>query len=277
MTGEIGEFLRTRRARLSPEDVGLGGGTGRRRVPGLRREELARLAAVSPDYLVRLEQGRATGVSDGVLDAVGRALGLSPAEQEHLVRLARPDEVRRGRPHPPQEVGPGVRRLIDALVDLPAYVTGRRTELLLWNAAAAAVYGFSPHGAGSVVARRLFLDPDVRSRYRNWPALAASVVSRLRLEWGEFPDDPQLRDLVAELTERDAYFRRLWTGQHLAPRPSGVLLLDHPVAGDLVLSYQVVTFPQSPGLAAVINAPVAGTATADRLRALVRAQAPPES
>lgn len=273
---EIGQFLRARRARLTPEAAGLGAGAGRRRVPGLRREELARLAGVSTDYYVRLEQGRAPRVSDSVLGAIGRALQLSAAEQVHLVRPARPDDVRRVQAEQPGEVGVHVERLLAAMVDLPMYLVGRRTEVVGWNAAAAAVYGFSTDRPRPEVARRLFLDPSARSHYRNWPALAASTVSHLRLELGEFPDDPLLRSLIAELTEQDEYFARLWTTQYLEPRSNGILLLDHPVADELALFHQAVTFPQSPGLTAVINTPRAGTATAGRLRELFRLPPPVE-
>ena len=142
-------------------------------MPGLRREELARLAGVSPDYCVRLEQGRATGVSDEVLRAIGRALRLSGLEQAHLARLAR--EPRGGGPRPVDVVDGDVRRLLDAMVGLPVHVIGRRTDVIAWDAAADAVFRYGDRSAPPDIARRLFTDPDSRVRYPNWAELAAPL------------------------------------------------------------------------------------------------------
>ncbi len=266
---EIGRFLRARRARLTPAELGLAVPAGRRRVPGLRREELARLAGVSPDYYVRLEQGRATGVSDEVLRAIGRALRLNGLEQAHLARLAR--EPRGGGPRPVDVVDGDVRRLLDAITGLPVHVLGRRTDVIAWNAAADAVFEFGGRSTPPNVARRLFTDPESRVRYPNWAELAAPVITGLRLERGEFPDDTELAELVAELVEADADFRRLWTGQHIAPNPSGTVLVRHPVAGDLSFDYQLLVFPQSPTQTAFVAVPTGGTAAA--LRDLLDARA----
>jgi transcriptional regulator with XRE-family HTH domain len=259
---EIGRFLRARRARLTPAELGLAVPAGRRRVPGLRREELARLAGVSPDYYVRLEQGRATGVSDEVLRAIGRALRLNGLEQAHLARLAR--EPRGGGPRPDDVVDGDVRRLLDAMTGLPAHVIGRRTDVIAWNAAADAVFQYGDRSTPPNIARRLFTDPDSRVRYPNWAELAAPVVTRLQLERGEFPDDTELAELVTELVDADADFRRLWTGQHIAPNPSGTMLVRHPVAGDLSFDYQLLAFPQSPAQTAFVAVPTGRTAAALR-------------
>ncbi len=266
---EIGRFLRARRARLTPAELGLAVPAGQRRVPGLRREELARLAGVSPDYYVRLEQGRATGVSDEVLRAIGRALRLNGLEQAHLARLAR--EPRGGGPRPVDVVDGDVRRLLDAITGLPVHVLGRRTDVIAWNAAADAVFEFGGRSTPPNVARRLFTDPESRVRYPNWAELAAPVITGLRLERGEFPDDTELAELVAELVEADADFRRLWTGQHIAANPSGTMLVRHPVAGDLSFDYQLLVFPQSPTQTAFVAVPTGGTAAA--LRDLLDARA----
>ncbi|MFD0201309.1 MmyB family transcriptional regulator [Saccharothrix carnea] len=138
MNHDLGEFLRSRRARVRPDDVGLPGG-GRRRVPGLRREELALLAGVSVDYYMRLEQGRTPAVSDSVLDAVARVLRLDETERAHLRNLVRPAPAKRPAP---QRVRPGLRRLVDMMDDVPAFVMGRRTDILAWNPLAGALYGF---------------------------------------------------------------------------------------------------------------------------------------
>ncbi|MEU3878174.1 helix-turn-helix transcriptional regulator, partial [Streptomyces sp. NPDC029704] len=181
---ELGEFLRSRRARLRPEELGLPDYGGQRRVPGLRREELARLAGVSVDHYVRLEQGRTLHFSEAVLDAVARALRLSAVEREHLYRLARPwsEADRADGPPPSQQVRPGLRRLLESASDVPAYVVGRNTDVLAWNRLAAALitdFGALPPRQRNL-ARLVFLDEGMRSLYADWRGKASDVAAYLR-------------------------------------------------------------------------------------------------
>jgi transcriptional regulator with XRE-family HTH domain len=207
---DLSEFLRTRRARIKPGDVGLST-FGRRRVPGLRREELAALAGVSVDYYVRLEQGRDVHPSTGVLDAIARALQLDEAEREHLHRLARRRPARPRKPSP-ERVRPGVRQVLDALSDAPAFVLGRRMDVLAWNALAAALicdFGRLEPADRNMV-RLTFLDESARELYPDFDRVAFETVGYLRLAAGRYPDDPLLAALVGELAVKSETFRKLW-------------------------------------------------------------------
>jgi transcriptional regulator with XRE-family HTH domain len=244
MENTLGEFLRSRRARIQPEDVGLRS-YGRRRVPGLRREEVAQLAGVSADYYVRLEQGRGASVSDAVLDAVARVLGLDEVERAHLRLLARPPHD--GAAEVEAAVRPGVRLLLDRMTDVPAFVLGRRMDVLAWNALADAVNRFSalPPSECSVL-RQVFLDPRSREFYREWPAVAEETVGYLRLDAGRHPEDPKLAELVDELSERSPEFRRLWDGHQVRRKGWGRKLLLHALVGELDLGYETLALPGDP-------------------------------
>lgn len=198
---DLREFLRSRRARVEPSDVGLPAGDRLRRVPGLRREEVAQLAGVSVDYYVRLEQGRDLNVSQAVLDAVARVLRLTDDEHAHLSDLAQPSSRRRRTPAPrPQRVRPEVRALVNAF-STPAFVLGRRLDFLATNAMARALLfdvDAAPPRARNH-ARWVFLDPVARERYVNWEAIARDNVATLRMDAGRHPDDPELAALVGEL------------------------------------------------------------------------------
>src|SRR3954447_3494742 len=190
---ELGDFLRTRRARLQPQDVGLPD-HGRRRVPGLRREELAQLAGVSVDYYVRLEQGRDIHPSDQVLDAIANALRLNEDERTHLNALVRPRP--RARRRRPERVRPTLQRLLDR-IDVPAMIIGRRMDVLAFNPLAGALTaGFRERN----MLRHVFLDESARDLYPEWDAVAAETVGFLRLAAGADPDDAQLIELVGELS-----------------------------------------------------------------------------
>lgn len=185
---ELGEFLRSRRARLKPDEVGLPMYGERRRVPGLRREELAQLAGLSVDYYVRFEQGRSDNVSDAIIDAVASALRLDRAERAHLHNLAR--GVRAStHTEPAQEVRPGLLRLLDAIKDTPAYIVGRRTDILAWNPLFARLT--VDLDALSAEERNkawlVFRNEDVRSRYVSWESKARDVVAYLRMDLGRHP------------------------------------------------------------------------------------------
>ncbi|MEU4807329.1 helix-turn-helix transcriptional regulator [Actinosynnema sp. NPDC023587] len=265
MNHDLGEFLRTRRARVRPDDVGLPGG-GRRRVPGLRREELALLAGVSVDYYMRLEQGRTPAVSDAVLDAVARVLRLDDTERAHLRNLVRPARPRKA---VPQRVRPGLRRLLDLMEDVPALVLGRRTDLLAWNALAGALggyEGFAPTMLNS--ARHVFLDPAARRFYRDWPTVAADTVAVLRLDAGQHPDDARLAALVGELSVKDETFRTLWAQHAVLEKTHGTKLMRHDVVGDLDLDYEVLLFPGEPDLQLVVYTAEEDSPTEERLRLL---------
>ncbi|MFI9752528.1 helix-turn-helix transcriptional regulator [Streptomyces collinus] len=274
MDGELGDFLRSRRARIRPEEVGLPS-YGRRRVPGLRREEVAQLAGVSVDYYVRLEQGRGPGdpgrtksggVSDAVLDAIARVLRLDEAEHAYLRAVARPRR-QDGPGAAASRVRPGVRLLLDGMDRNPAYVLDHRMEVLAWNALADAVLNFSGPGDLSLP-RRTFLDPASRELYPDWPAIAAQTVAHLRLQAGHHPGDPVTGELVAGLTRASEEFRCLWADHLVKPCDHGVKLLRHPVAGLLTLPYETLTIPAAPDQTIVAYTPEPGSETAERLALL---------
>ncbi|BCM67361.1 MULTISPECIES: helix-turn-helix transcriptional regulator [Streptomyces] len=264
---EVGDFLRSRRARIRPEEVGLPA-HGRRRVPGLRREEVAQLAGVSVDYYVRLEQGRGTRVSDAVLDAVARVLRLDDTEHAYLRTVARPRRQRRT-PAAAPRVRPGVRLLLDGMERNPAFVLGRRMDVLAWNALGDAVNGFSRMTpAERNVPRQVFLDPAARDRHPEWAAVAAQTVAHLRLNAGRYADDAGLCALVGELSLKSEDFRRLWADHEVRECAYGVKKVRHPVAGLLTLPYETLTVPADPDQTIVVYTPEPGSETAERLALL---------
>lgn len=243
-SGELAEFLRTCRARVNPEEVGLGPESTRRRVPGLRREELARLAGVSVDYYTRLEQGRSRSASAEVLDALATALRLNEAERQHLVDLARPEPARRKHRARPQRVDPDTLRLIEMLDQMcsPAFVLGRRLDVLAHNRICGALmtdFRLLP-AAERNIARFVFFDPHARELYQDWEAIAADTVAMLRLDAGRYPDDPQLSALIGELSIRSEEFRRWWSDHKVQRRTTGTKGYHHPVVGDVVVRYQAL-------------------------------------
>ncbi|MEU1463994.1 helix-turn-helix transcriptional regulator [Streptomyces sp. NPDC005727] len=237
---ELSEFLRSRRARLKPEDVGLPEFGRRRRVPGLRREELAQLAGVSAAYYTRLEQGNGRNVSAEVLDSIARALRLTDAEHAHLTHLAKPTAHKKKPAARQQQVRAALRQLLDSMEGVPAYVVGRRTEVLAWNRMAAAVFGdwseLAP--AERNWARMVFLRPDYRDLFIDWEQKAIDIVCALRMDAGCYPDDPRLSALVGELSVKSAEFRRLWATHDVKEKGYGVKRLRHPLVGDLSLSFE---------------------------------------
>jgi transcriptional regulator with XRE-family HTH domain len=240
---ELGEFLQSRRGRLQPEDVGLPAG-GRRRVPGLRRSELAQLAGVSVDYYVRLEQGRAGHPSEGVLEAIAQALSLSDAERAHVYDLARPARPRR-RESRPERVRPEVKRLLDLLHGVPAAVFGRRMDVLAWNALFAALTvdwsTLPPEHRNS--ARHFFLDEGSRRLYADWDDAGRDTAANLRMAAGRHPDDPELASLVGELSMKSAEFRRWWARHDVKEKTHGTKRLRHPIVGELTVSYETLALP----------------------------------
>lgn len=274
MDGDLGDFLRSRRARIRPEDVGLNS-YGRRRVPGLRREEVAQLAGVSVDYYIRLEQGRGPSVSDAVLDAIARVLRLDGTEHTYLRTVARPG-TRKAVSPAAQRVRPGLRLLLDTLDPAPAFVLGRRMDVLAWNALGDAVVGFSRMAAAERnMPRQTFLEPAARELYPDWPAVAAETVAYLRLDAGLHPDDKQLASLVGELSMKSEDFRRLWADHQVQAKTYGVKRIDHPAVGGLTLPYETLGVPGDPDQSLVVYTPEPGSETAERIALLAsRAAAP---
>jgi transcriptional regulator with XRE-family HTH domain len=273
--GELGQFLKSRRALVRPEDVGLQA-YGRRRVPGLRREELAQLAGVSVDYYVRLEQGRAGHPSEGVLDAIARALRLDDTERIHLFDLTRP--VRRRRASPTERVRPEVRRLLDALPGLPAMVIGRRMDVLAWNQLAAALivdWGTLPREHRNS-ARHFFLDEGARDLYVDWEESARATVGWLRLAAGRHPDDAGLAELIGELSMRSEDFRRLWPRHDVREKTHGTKRLQHPIVGPLTLDYESLSLSGDGDQTLVLYTAEPGSESETALR-LLGSVAEPES
>ena len=240
----LGAFLRARRARVAPEHVGLAGGR-RRRVRGLRREELAQLAGISVDYYVRLEQGRATQPSPEVLDALARALGLDAAERRHLATLV---EARRGAA-PSARVSPLLRRIVAAVGDFPAVVTNHRLDVVAWNSLGGELFGglSDPARRDRNNARYLFLDPASRDLHPDWEDRAAEAVGQLRVAAGRYPDDRVLAALITDLSARSPEFRRVWSSGEVVMCGAGRKRLRHPEAGVLTLDYETLHVPSTAG------------------------------
>lgn len=240
---ELSQFLRSRRARIQPDAAGLET-FGRRRVPGLRREELAQLAGVSVDYYVRVEQGRQLNASDQVLQAIARALRLDSTERAHFLDLARPKPAHIGEQH----VRPGVRLLLDGLTG-PAFLLGPRLEVLASNRMARALIcdfdALRPRERNH--ARWVFLAPAARDLYVDWPRVASDNVAILRLAAGRFPGDDALASLIGELTVKAPDFARLWAAHDLLQMSHGTKAFRHPVVGELVVNYEALTLPDEPG------------------------------
>ncbi|MES4908025.1 MULTISPECIES: helix-turn-helix transcriptional regulator [unclassified Streptomyces] len=281
---ELSEFLRTRRARLRPEDAGVNATTpGPRRVPGLRREELAHLAGVSTDYYTRLEQGRHLNVSEAVLDAVARALQLNDTERAYLFELAKPKPRRaqRRRPLRPQRVRPGVYRMLQMLEGVsPAFVLGRGGDVLASNRLARALimdFDALPYRERNMT-RFMFLDPAARELYREWDKYASETVASLRLQTSRYADDPGLTELVGELTIKSPEFRTWWADHNVREKTHGVKLYHHPVVGDMTLAYENVTFPGDDDQAMCVYTVEPGSPSEAALQLLANwtATAPPD-
>lgn len=242
----LGVFLRARREQITPEQVGLPD-HGRRRVPGLRREELAMLAGVSVDYYVRLEQGRNDHPSPQVLDALARVLQLGDDEARYLRDLAMPPPPRQRRPaaRKAERVSPTLERLLLALPTNPAFVLGRYMDVLAVNPIMLALN--PAHTAGNNVVRSVFLDPASRDCYPDWEGVAADTAASLRASMGVDTDDPYLQQLVGELSIASDDFRRLWARHDVRPKTGGVKRMVHPIVGEFEVPYETLAVTSSPG------------------------------
>ncbi|MFJ9946272.1 helix-turn-helix domain-containing protein [Kitasatospora sp. NPDC091207] len=282
---ELSEFLRTRRARLRPQDVGLTAYGTRRRVPGLRREELAQLAGVSITYYTRLEQGQSRNVSDEVLDAIARALRLDGDEHAHLRNLARPDRAGlAGRPARPakgraaegfERTRPAVRQLIGAMADVPAVAVGRRNEVLAWNPLGHALLAGHLDPAAPDrpadrpnLSRLLFLDPRTRELYPHWETEARAQVAFLRLTAGRHQEDRQLAELIGELSMKSAEFAALWSGHPVHDCLFGSKEFRHPVVGGLTLDFEALPLPEASGHRMLLFSAAPGSSSEAGLRLL---------
>ncbi|GGO83053.1 helix-turn-helix transcriptional regulator [Nonomuraea cavernae] len=271
---ELGEFLRSRRDRLTPEDAGVRS-YGRRRVPGLRREELARLAGVSVTYLTRLEQGQSQNASDAVIDALARALRLDADERAHLFALAHPAPVKRPRPPKPESAKPGAEQLLHAMGDVPAVLLGRFNDVLAWNRAGHLLLaGHLDFTAPARPAdrpnqlRMLFLDPHTRDLYLDWAAEAALAVASLRYVAAQFAGDRRLAELVGELSLNSPEFASLWAGHAVKLCTSGSKRFRHPEIGALTLDYEVLHLPEGNGQRILTHAAKPGSTSYAALRLL---------
>ncbi|MEU4657837.1 helix-turn-helix domain-containing protein [Streptomyces sp. NPDC023723] len=265
---ELGAFLKARRTELSPAEAGLPDSAGRRRVKGLRREEVALLASISPDYYTRLEQGRRQA-SEPVLDTLACVLRLDDGERAYMFELSGRDAARPRRRNT-QKVQPQLQRLLDDLPTTPAVVLGRRTDILAWNAMAAGLFtDFAriPEGKRNFV-RLVFREPAVRALYPDWEWVAQMTLAQLRMEAARDPKDPQLAELVGELSLQDPDFRRWWGAHRVATQGSGTKTLHHPVVGPLTLDWSFLTSTDDPDQQLITLTAEPGTPSHDRLRIL---------
>jgi len=268
---EVREFLSTRRDRLTPDQAGLPAYGGNRRVPGLRREEVALLSGVSVDYYTRLERGDLSGTSDSVLDALARALQLDEAETAHLFDLARTANASPTARKPrkrAEELRPSIQRLLDAITDAPAMIRNNYFDYVGSNRLGRALYApvFAEPAPNS--ARFAFLNPAAPDFYVDWEKNTQELVATMRGEAGRNPYDKRLTDLVGELSTRSERFRTLWAAHNVRYHRTGVKRLRHPIVGDLELTYEAFELPADPGLTLSTYTAEPGSPSADALRVL---------
>ena len=281
---EVREFLATRRAKITPEQAGVPLYGTRRRVPGLRREEVAQLAGLSTDYYTRLEKGNLRSASASVLDAISRALQLDEAERAHLQDLARTarDGARPVRRRiPAKQVRPSLQHLLDAISGAAATIVNGRLDVLASNTLARGLQAdvFDTPAQPPNLARYCFLDPRSYDFYDSWPAIADVTVAILRTEAGRDPHDRALTDLVGELATRSEEFRTRWARHDVRLHQQGTKLFHHALVGDITLNYNTVPLPADPGLSLTAYTAEPATPNAEKLALLASwgATAPAEA
>jgi transcriptional regulator with XRE-family HTH domain len=271
---EVREFLTTRRAKLTPDQAGVPLYGQRRRVPGLRREEVAQLAGVSTDYYTRLEKGNLRGASDSVLDAICRALQLDDAERAHLLDLARAARAgaareprRRTRP---QQVRPSLQHLLDAMTAAAAFIRNGRLDILAINPLGRAFYTplYEVSARPVNLARYCFLDPSAEDFYPDWADAADTTVALLRTEAGRDPYNRALTDLVGELATRSDAFRTRWAAHDVRLHHTGTKRFRHPLVGDLSVGFNATELPADLGLTLTVYTAEPGSESAEKLALL---------
>lgn len=280
--GPLGEFLQARRAHTRPEEIGVHDFGVRRRVLGLRRDEVAQLAGVSVSYYTRLEQGISRGASPKVLDAIARAMRLDTHEHEHLVRLAEATRrAPRARRPQPERVRTETRDLMRALDGVPALVLGRRTDVLAWNHLGHALLAghVDPAAVDDVgnrpnMSRMMFLDKHNRELYSDWRRKARAVVGNLRIAVGRHPEDPDLAALIGELTMKSPEFVAMWGDHRITPCDAAAYELHHPVIGAVTVTQQTLAIARSPEQSLIVVTTVAGSPSEQAL-ALLRSLGAP--
>lgn len=276
---EIRDFLVSRRARITPEEAGLGAYGRNRRVAGLRREEVATLAGISVEYYTRLERGSASGVSAEVLEAIVRALRLDDAERAHLFDLVRTASTRHApRRQPPRDrVRPVVQRIIDSMADIPAYVRNGRLDILAANRLGAALYSevLSDLVQPANMARFIFLNPSAGDFFADWAGIANDAVAILRAKAGSDPYDQRLTNLIGELSTRSEDFRVRWAAHNVKLACTYVKTLHHPVVGDLTLTWEALHLPSDPDQRILVYAAEPGSPSEEGLKLLASWAATP--
>jgi transcriptional regulator with XRE-family HTH domain len=269
---EARDFLASRRARITPQQAGLPLFGTNRRVPGLRRDEVAVLAGISVEYYTRLERGNLGGASEGVLDAVAGALHLDDTERAHLFDLSRTANMPANKPRRPtaQRVRPGVQRVLDAMVAAPAWVRNGRSDFLAGNRLGRALYApiFKDPVRPANTARFTFLDPHAKEFYADWDRIAHDMVGVLRAEAGRNPYDRSLTDLIGELSTRSEDFRVRWAAHNVRTHRTGQKRLHHPAVGDLDLTFEAMELRADPGLTLLVYTAEVGSRTQDALNLL---------
>jgi transcriptional regulator with XRE-family HTH domain len=274
-SNDIRDFLVTRRARLTPQEAGLPDFGGRRRVPGLRREEVAILAGMSTEYYVRLERGNAAGFSEAVLDGVSRALQLDDAERSHLYDLVRAANVGSHQQHrrPAKrkaQVRAGLQQTIDAMSTVPVFVQNGRLDAIATNQLGEALFSemFIDPRRPMNAARFVFLDARAQSFYRDWEVNSHQMVALLRREAGRNPYDRELSDLIGELSTQSEPFRRLWASHDVREHRTGIKSIHHPLVGDLDLTYETMESASERGLQMLVFSAEPGSPSHDGLQLL---------
>jgi transcriptional regulator with XRE-family HTH domain len=270
---DVRDFLVTRRARITPQQAGLTFYGGNRRVPGLRREEVAMLAGVSADYYTRVEKGNLAGVSDSVLEAIAGALQLDEAERLHLLNLARTantSPARAARQKVPQQLRPATKLILDGMTETPAFVRNGRLDVLAANTLGRALYApaFTVPGRDVNLARFRFLDPAARDFYPDFAESARTTVALLRTEAGRDPFNTSLTALIGELSTRSLEFRTLWADHDVRLHRSGLKRFRHPAVGSLDLLFEAMALEADEGLTLTAYTAEPGTPSHDGLRLL---------